>query len=145
MARQKPDIYVFAHWKELAKPELMGTMSAHYGKGRKAFSFEYDNSWIKSQQQRLIDPDIQFCSGAQLPNQKENFRIFLDSMPDTWGRTLMKRRAVQQSLEQGDRTATLYDIDYLLGVYDDNTDKAAWEYLAYELGIAAGHLAKYDK
>src|SRR5690606_22304897 len=61
----------------------------HYGKGRKEFSFEYDNSWIKSQQQRLIDPDIQFCSGAQLPNQKENFGIFLDSMPDIWGRTLM--------------------------------------------------------
>lgn len=119
MAQQKFDIYVFAHWKEMAHPQLMGTLSAHYGKGKKAFSFEYDNSWIKSQQQRLIDPDIQFYSGAQFPNQKENFGIFLDSMPDTWGRTLMKRRAMQQARERGDRAPTLYDIDYLLGVYDE--------------------------
>jgi serine/threonine-protein kinase HipA len=25
--------------------------------------------------------------------KQENFGIFLDSMPDTWGRTLMKRRS----------------------------------------------------
>ena len=81
MAPQKSDIHVLAHWKELAKPELLGTLSAHYGKGRKEFSFEYDNSWIKSQQQRLIDPDIQCYSGAQFPNQKENFGIFLCNLP----------------------------------------------------------------
>lgn len=118
MAQQKFDIYVFAHWKGMAQPQLMGTLSAHYGKGKKAFSFEYDNDWINSEQQRLIDPDIQFYSGVQFPNQKENFGIFLDSMPDTWGRALMKRRAAQQAREQRERAPTLYDIDYLLGVYD---------------------------
>lgn len=120
MAQQKFDIYVFAHWKGMPEPKLMGTLSAHYAKGKKAFSFEYDNSWIKSQQQRLIDPDIRFYSGTQFPNQKENFGIFLDSMPDTWGRRLMKRRAAQQARERGERAPTLYDIDYLLGVYDES-------------------------
>jgi hypothetical protein len=41
----------------------------------------------------LLDPDIAWFGGAQYPNQKENFDVFLDSMSDTWGRTLMKRRA----------------------------------------------------
>lgn len=120
MAQQKFDIYVFAHWKGMPEPKLMGILSAHQAKGKKAFSFEYDKGWIKSEQQLQIDPDIQFYSGAQFPNQKENFGIFLDSMPDTWGRTLMKRRAAQQAREHGEKTPTLYDIDYLLGVYDES-------------------------
>ncbi|WP_262713568.1 type II toxin-antitoxin system HipA family toxin [Pedobacter aquae] len=120
MAQQKFDIYVFAHWKGMTEPKLIGTLSAHYAKGKKAFSFEYDNVWINSEHQQLIDPDIQFYSGTQFPNQKENFGLFLDSMPDTWGRTLMKRRAAQQAREKGERAPTLYEIDYLLGVYDES-------------------------
>lgn len=120
MAQQKFDIYVFAHWKGMPEPKLMGVLSAHHAKGKKAFSFEYDKGWIKSEQQLQIDPDIQFYSGAQFPNQKENFGIFLDSMPDTWGRTLMKRRAAQQARELREKAPTLYDIDYLLGVYDES-------------------------
>jgi serine/threonine-protein kinase HipA len=120
MAQQKFDIYVFAHWKGMIEPKLMGILSAHHAKGKKAFSFEYDKAWIKSGQQLQIDPDIQFYSGTQFPNQKENFGIFLDSMPDTWGRTLMKRRVAQQALEHGEKAPNLYYIDYLLGVYDES-------------------------
>lgn len=104
----------------MPEPKLMGVLSAHHAKGKKAFSFEYDKAWIKSEQQLQIDPDIQFYSGAQFPNQKENFGIFLDSMPDSWGRTLMKRRVAQQALEHGEKATNLYDIDYLLGVYDES-------------------------
>ncbi len=118
MKQGKFDIYVFADWKGMAEPKLMGMLSAHYGKGKKSFGFEYDKEWIKTESQRLIDPDIQFFSGAQFPYNKENFGIFLDSMPDTWGRTLMKRKAAQQARENGERPQTLYDTDYLLGVFD---------------------------
>ncbi|MFH7012351.1 type II toxin-antitoxin system HipA family toxin [Flavobacterium sp. FlaQc-52] len=120
MAQNKFDIYVYAHWKGMQKPELTGILSAHFAKGKKSFSFEYDKMWINSKEQILFDPDIQFYSGPQFPNNKENFGIFLDSMPDTWGRTLMKRRANQQAKENGEKAQTLYDIDYLLGVYDES-------------------------
>lgn len=40
-------------------------------------------------------------------------------MPDTWGRTLMKRREAQLAKERGEKARTLYDIDFLLGVYDE--------------------------
>ena len=119
MATNKTDIYVYAHWLGLAEPVLLGILSAHQAKGRKAFSFEYDKNWLKSNAQRLIDPDIQFYSGQQFPNNKENFGIFLDSMPDTWGRTLMKRREIQLAKSKGENPKTLYDIDYLLGVFDE--------------------------
>ena len=118
MKQGKFDIYIFADWKSLSEPKLIGVLSAHYGKGKKAFSFAYDQNWLKTESQRLIDPDIQFFSGMQFPNNKENFGVFLDSMPDTWGRTLMKRKAAQQAREKGEKPKILYDIDYLLGVYD---------------------------
>lgn len=120
MAQNKFDIYVYAHWKGMPEPKLIGMLSAHFAKGRKAFSFEYDKAWIKSEQQQLLDPDIQFFSGTQFPNSKENFGVFLDSMPDTWGRTLMKRRVAQQARERNGKAPILYDIDYLLGVYDES-------------------------
>lgn len=120
MPQNKFDIYVYAHWKGMAGPRIIGVLSAHFAKGKKSFSFEYDKTWIKSEPQRLLDPDIQFFSGTQFPNNKENFGVFLDSMPDTWGRTLMKRRASQQAKEKNEKAKVLYDIDYLLGVYDES-------------------------
>ena len=116
--QNKFDIYVYAHWKGISDPILIGMLSAHFAKGRKVFSFAYDNLWLKSQQLHFLDPEIQLYSGVQFPNKKDNFGVFLDSMPDTWGRTLMKRRAAQLAKERNEKTPVLYEIDYLLGVYD---------------------------
>lgn len=113
----RTDIWVYAHWKGMNEPKCIGVLSAQQAKGRKAFSFSYDEDWIASQEQLLLDPDIVWYGGQQYPNGKENFGVFLDSMPDTWGRTLMKRRAAINAKQEG-KTTTLYDIDYLLGVHD---------------------------
>ncbi|MDO9262215.1 MAG: HipA N-terminal domain-containing protein, partial [Flavobacteriaceae bacterium] len=164
MTSNKTDIYVYAHWKGMSEPKIMGILSAHQAKGKKAFSFEYDKEWLKSDQKFLLDPDIQLFGGAQYPNQKINFGIFLDSMPDTWGRTLMKRRAVLEAKDKGVKAPILYDIDYLLGVYDESrmgalrfklnpegefldSDKATstppWSSIR-ELQNAAAHIEKDD-
>ena len=116
----KTDIYVYAHWIGMQEPKIVGILSAQQAKGKKAFSFEYDKDWLKSGQQFLLDPDIQLYGGPQYPNPKENFGIFLDSMPDTWGRTLMKRREAQLAREKNVKPKTLYDIDFLLGVFDES-------------------------
>lgn len=120
MAGGKFDIYVFADWIGLKKPTQIGILSAHFAKGKKAFSFEYNKDWLKTDAQRLLDPDIAFYSGPQYPTNKENFGIFLDSMPDTWGKTLMKRRAAQDARAKQEKTPKLYEIDYLLGVFDES-------------------------
>lgn len=116
----KIDLYVYAHWIGMHEPRLVGILSAQQAKGKKAFSFEYDKNWLKSGQQFLLDPDIQLYGGQQYPNQKENFGIFLDSMPDTWGRTLMRRREAQQARAKNVKPKTLYDIDFLIGVFDES-------------------------
>ena len=119
MSNTKTDIYVYAHWQGMNEPKRIGVLSAQQAKGKKAFSFEYDKDWLKTENKFLLDPDIQLYGGPQFPNQKENFWIFLDSMPDTWGRTLMKRREAQRAIENNEKPKTLYDIDFLLGVYDE--------------------------
>lgn len=120
MATGKFDIYVFADWAALEQPSLVGVLSAPLAKGKKAFSFKYDKDWLKTDAQRLLDPDIDFYSGPQYPTNKENFGIFLDSMPDSWGKTLMKRRAAQDARAKNEKAETLYEIDYLLGVFDES-------------------------
>ncbi|MDO9040118.1 MAG: HipA domain-containing protein, partial [Bacteroidota bacterium] len=114
----KTDIWVYAHWKGMLQPRCIGILSAQQAKGRKAFSFSYDKDWIASSEQVLLDPDIAWFGGSQYPNGKENFGIFLDSMPDTWGRTLMKRRAILKANELKQPVPVLHDIDFLLGVHD---------------------------
>lgn len=116
----KKDIWVYAHWKEMPEPRCIGILSAQQAKGRKTFSFSYDKNWISSAEQLLLDPDIAWFSGPQYPGIKENFGIFLDSMPDTWGRTLMKRRAILKANDLKQAVPVLYDIDFLLGVHDSS-------------------------
>ena len=120
MAGGKFDIYVYADWKGLGGPIQIGILSAHFAKAKKAFSFEYTREWLDKGLYQLLDPDIGFYSGTQYPTDKENFGIFLDSMPDTWGKTLMKRREAQDARADERKAKTLYEIDYLLGVYDES-------------------------
>ena len=119
MATDKTDILVYAHWVGMSGPERIGVLSAHQAKGKKVFSFEYYPEWLKSKKHFLLDPEIAWFSGVQYPNAKDNFGVFQDSMPDTWGRTLMKRRAALKAKESGKPAKALYDIDFLLGVYDE--------------------------
>ena len=120
MDKTKIDIWVYAHWIGMSDPKCIGILSAHFGKGRKSFSFEYDPEWISTREQLLLDPDLGWYSGQQFPNNRDNFGIFLDSMPDSWGRTLMQRREPQRAQDECRAPRVLHDIDYLLGVYDES-------------------------
>ncbi len=120
MAQGKFNIYIYADWIGLNGPIQVGILSAHFAKGKKAFSFEYNKDWLNKGLYKELDPDITFYSGPQYPTDKENFGVFLDSMPDTWGKTLMKRREAQDARMRGETARTLYEIDYLLGVYDES-------------------------
>jgi serine/threonine-protein kinase HipA len=119
MDKTKTDICVYAHWLGMAEPVLIGVLSAHSGKGKRAFSFEYDRQWLTTRGRMFMDPDLDWFSGPQYPNNKGNFGMFLDSMPDSWGRTLMQRREAQKAKEEGRSARKLYELDYLLGVNDE--------------------------
>jgi serine/threonine-protein kinase HipA len=111
-------IYVFADWFS-DSPKLLGVLLAQQAKGRKAFSFEYNKDFLLNETPINLDPDIKWYTGLQYPLNKEIFGVFSDAMPDTWGRTLMKRRAAILAKENSLPPQTLYEIDYLLGTYDE--------------------------
>jgi serine/threonine-protein kinase HipA len=112
-------ILVYAHWQQLAKPVLMGVLSTTLARGKEIFSFEYERSWLGSNQSLQIDPDLQLFSGPQyVREEKRNFGIFLDTSPDRWGRLLMRRREAALARKDNRKEMTLFESDYLLGVYD---------------------------
>ncbi len=113
-------IYVYAHWQGIDSPFLIGNLYSERLRGKEIFSFEYTEEWLKSEHAFLLDPDLQLYSGLQYLNdeKKANFGIFLDSSPDRWGRLLMRRREAALARIEKRSEQTLFETDYLLGVFD---------------------------
>lgn len=112
------EIQIFAHWQGMSEPKLVGSLLVVQAKGHQAYGFRYNPAWISSAGQLLLDPEIGWYSGTQYSQTKENFGVILDSMPDSWGRTLMKRKALFEAKASGKPVRALQDTDYLLGVHD---------------------------
>ncbi len=117
----RKEILVYAHWREMKEPMLMGLLFSEITRGKEIFSFEYSGEWLKSKYAQIIDPDLQLYSGLQYTkSNKNNFGIFLDSSPDRWGRILMKRREAALARKEKRVEKTLNESDFLLGVFDEH-------------------------
>jgi serine/threonine-protein kinase HipA len=113
------EIFVYASWREIGEPVIMGVLRASVSRGNEIFSFEYDQAWLSSEHSMGIDPDLQLYRGPQyLAEGKSNFGIFLDSSPDRWGRLLMRRREAAVARAEERKEVHVHESDYLLGVYD---------------------------
>lgn len=118
MATPKTDILVYAHWGSMQEPQKMGVLTAQEIRGALTWSFAYDREWLGGNSTILLDPDLQWFAGPQYAQEsKPNFGLFLDSMPDRWGRTLMRKREAMLR-PASDPIKRLTDIDFLLGVLD---------------------------
>ncbi len=112
------DILVYAHWATLQEPTLVGTLSADTVRGSEQFRFAYDENWLSSDHAQQLDPELELYSGEQFAGDAENFRVFLDSCPDRWGKLIMKRREAARAYAEGRKPRTLMPSDHLLGVHD---------------------------
>jgi serine/threonine-protein kinase HipA len=113
-------IWVYADWDFLEEAQLMGWLTSQRLRGKEIFSFEYTEYWLNTDNPILsLDPHLGFYKGKQyLPEEKNNFGIFLDSSPDRWGRLLMRRREAWQAKNEHRDERTLFESDFLLGVFD---------------------------
>lgn len=111
-------ILVFADWVALEGATLLGTLRSSVIRNRENFSFSYQNDWLRSNIAQQIDPELKLYAGEQYTNNDSNFRVFLDSCPDRWGRVLMQRREAVLARDEKRRPKPLREIDYLLGVHD---------------------------
>lgn len=112
-------VYVYAHWRGMAEPFLMGILYADRLRGKEVFSFEYAEDWLRKGPSQVLDPGLQLYSGLHyLKEEQSNFGLFLDSSPDRWGRILMRRREAAIARSEGRPENKLFETDYLLGVFD---------------------------
>ncbi len=120
MKKNELKIWVYADWQFLEETQLIGFLTAQRVRGKEIFSFEYAEAWINRQNPIFfLDPHLGFYKGKQyLPEEKNNFGIFFDSSPDRWGRLLMRRREALHAKEEGRDKHTLFETDFLLGVFD---------------------------
>ncbi|WP_420386362.1 type II toxin-antitoxin system HipA family toxin [Roseivirga sp.] len=116
------EILVYAHWESLEGPQLVGVLSSDRVRGNEVFSFSYHQDWLNNRYAQVIDPDLQLFSGRQYlaEGAKPNFGVFTDSSPDRWGRVLMRRREAAMARQEQRAALTLFETDYLLGVYDEH-------------------------
>ncbi len=111
------ELYVYFH--HLNKfPVFMGTLFAEMSKNRRVYSFELDTGFLKNNKPFYLDPDISWTAGRQYPNGKTIFGFISDSMPDTWGRMLLKRKEAIEARQNKQKAKPLHDLDYILAVHD---------------------------
>lgn len=112
-------IHVYSDWLATT-PAIVGRLVAEPVRGSEHFSFEYSSEWLQRADSMAlkIDPDLHLFAGRQHKVDERNFRAFLDSCPDRWGRLLMQRREAALARQQGCKPRRLNESDYLLGVCD---------------------------
>ena len=120
MKSEQTKIWVYADWNFMEEARIMGILTSQRVRGKEIFSFEYTETWLNNQNPILsLDPHLGFYRGKQyLPEEKNNFGVFLDSSPDRWGRLLMRRREAWQAKIEDREERTLFESDFLLGVFD---------------------------
>jgi serine/threonine-protein kinase HipA len=100
---------------DLGPPCLVGTLAHDRGQIR----FRYERAWLRDARAFALDPDLSLDDAPFFPKPDlGNFGIFLDSSPDRWGQTLMKRREALQAKDEKRTPRTLYAWDFLIGVQD---------------------------
>ena len=94
---------------------LVGTLAHDRGQIR----FRYERDWLADGRAFSLDPDLSLDDAPFFPKpDMGNFSVFLDSSPDRWGQTLMKRREALQAKDDGRSPRNLYAWDYLIAVQD---------------------------
>ena len=114
-------IYVYFD-DDVSRKQLIGYLYFAFVNGNEIYSFEFSNDFLKSDFNKLfLDVNLYPYSSRQyLPKNKKIFDFLSDLAPDRWGRTLIKKREVIRAKEEGRRTKTLNEIDFLLQVDDES-------------------------
>lgn len=109
---------VIVHISLQGKNIRVGKLWFHLHRGRNNVSFEYDEKWLQHPDRFSLEPSLQLTEGTFHTQVGKNiFGAIGDSMPDRWGRLLMRRGEIIKNKNQS--THTLTEMDYLLGVNDE--------------------------
>jgi serine/threonine-protein kinase HipA len=112
------DIAVFAAAGD--ENVLAGRMYSHRRQGVESASFIYDGRFLASPGTFALDPALPLVAGTlQTPVNRPLFGAFADSLPDRWGRMLIRREERARASAAGTTPRSMSEVDLLLGVRDD--------------------------
>ena len=95
-------------------------MRRHPARGSERVAFTYAEEWTSSPVGFAIDPALPLGPGTFRPAAGHLvFGAVADSAPDSWGRSLMRRRERREAEREGRAVRTLQETDFLLGVSDE--------------------------
>ncbi len=109
------EVYIDAH----GVITQSGILRRYAGSNRERVTYEHDIDWLKDPKAFQFDPTLPMRRGVFHPGgDRVMFGTLGDSAPDTWGRSLMRRRERRRAEREGRPVRTLHETDYLLGVSD---------------------------
>ena len=108
-------------------PRRLGVLHYNADGARENAAFEYDPTWLASQDRFTIDPALQLVVGPQFHKKARDGSIFHPAIADTeadgWGRRVIKRDHAKRRSEakrsgEAVDVQPLNELDYLLAVDD---------------------------
>ena len=94
---------------------FVGRLWCRTRRGRHSASFEYDPGWLAHPEHFALEPALMLASGPfHTAPGRSLFGAVGDSMPDRWGRLLMRRAERRRARQEGRATRALSEADVLL-------------------------------
>ncbi len=136
------DLEAFVYMDIAGAPVLVGRLWSRMRKQRETGTFEYDASWLERADRFALEPALILSEGPYHTGaDRPMFGAIGDSVPDRWGRALMRRAERRAAEREGRQSRTLFEIDFLLQV-DDEARAGALRFAKKEGGP---FLAEADK
>lgn len=101
----------------------VGALHIEHVKGHEIFTFQFSEEALSHPHINLLFPNVAVGKGHFHLSNDENaalFKMLTDSMPDRWGKVLLKKKRLNELKEAGtrQRMPDLNDSDYLLQLSD---------------------------
>lgn len=107
----KEELVVHLDSPELGGDAVVGTLRRARSRGASVISFAFNETWLASKSAFTLDPGLNLVGGEQYGFP----RLFADTTPDRWGRTLLERDVIRRE----GRARALDDWDLLILVRDE--------------------------
>ena len=99
---------------------FVGRLRCRTRRGRHSASFEYDPGWLAHPERFALEPALMLAPGPfHTAPGRSLFGAIGDSMPDRWGRLLMRRAERRRARQEGRAPRALSEADVLLLVDDE--------------------------
>jgi len=120
----------------------VGALHIEHVKGHEIFTFQFSEEALSHPHINLLFPNVAVGKGHFHLSNDENaalFKMLTDSMPDRWGKVLLKKKRLNEVKEVGtrQRMPDLNDSDYLLQL-SDQTRMGAFRFYNSETEIYLG-------